>query len=77
MIPNGTQYTAISGCVKLNTEGAGMEHKSGVALEVLSILHNLGATVYAITTSETKISSCINAEVLDNAVVELKKYYGI
>ena len=77
MIPNGTQYTAISGCVKLNTEGAGMEHKSGVALEVLSILHKLGATVYAITTSETKISSCINAEVLNEAVIELKKYYGI
>ena len=77
MISKGTDYTAISGCVKLNTEGAGMEHKSGVALEVLSILHNLGATVYAITTSETKISSCINADVLDKAVVELKKYYGI
>ena len=77
MISKGTDYTAISGCVKLNTEGAGMEHKSGVALEVLSILHNLGATVYAIKTSETKISSCINADVLDKAVVELKKYYGI
>ena len=77
MIPKGTMYTATSGCVKLNTEGAGMEYKSGVALEVLSILHNIGATVYAITTSEAKISSCINADVLDNAVVELKKYYGI
>ena len=77
MITPGTDYTATSGCVKLNTEGAGMEHKSGVALEVLTILNNLGAKVFAITTSETKISSCINAEVLDAAVVALKQYYGI
>lgn len=77
LIPTGTNYKAIIGTVKLTAEGAGMEHKSGVALEVLSILKGLGSTVHAITTSETKISCSINRDVQAAAEAALKKYYGI
>ncbi|MEG2273834.1 MAG: 4-hydroxy-tetrahydrodipicolinate reductase [Clostridia bacterium] len=77
LIPKSIFYTATVGTAKLNTEGAGMEHKSGVALEVLTILKNLGAKVYAITTSETKISCSIESKYLEKAELALKKYYGI
>lgn len=56
----GIPHTSMVGKAKLTAEGAGMEHKSGVALEVLSLIKGVGATVYAITTSETKISCCID-----------------
>lgn len=68
---------AILGACKITAEGAGMEHKSGVALEVLSMLKELGAKIYAITTSETKISCCIDEKSLPAAEAALKKYYGI
>lgn len=77
LISAAIPYTATVGTSKLNTEGAGMEHKSGVALEVLTILRTLGAKVYAITTSETKISCCIDSESLTKAEKALRKYYGI
>ena len=54
-----------------------MAHKSGVALEVLSILKDLGAEVYAVTTSETKISCCVDEKSLPAAETALKKFYGI
>ena len=62
---------------KLTAEGAGMEHKSGVAADVLSLLGKKGAKVYAITTSETKISCCIDSASLATAEKALKSYYGI
>lgn len=77
LIDKKISFKTIINTVKLTTEGAGMEHKSGVALEVLSILKGLGATVHAITTSETKISCCINNDLLAAAESALKKYYGI
>ncbi|HPD01914.1 MAG TPA: 4-hydroxy-tetrahydrodipicolinate reductase [Eubacteriales bacterium] len=70
-------YTEITGAAKLSAEGAGMAHRSGVAMEVLGILEKVGATVFAITTSETKISCCINPEALAEAERLLKEYYGI
>ncbi len=77
LIPANVGHTATVNTAKLTAEGAGMEHKSGVALEVLSILNGVGSTVYAITTSETKISCCINLELLAAAEAALKKYYKI
>ena len=76
-IPSDILYTAAVGAAKISVEGAGMEHKSGVALDVLSILKKAGATVYAITTSETKISCAINAESVDKSISALKGFYGI
>jgi 4-hydroxy-tetrahydrodipicolinate reductase len=70
-------YRSHTGTAKLIIEGAGMEHKSGVALDVLDTLSSLGATVYAITTSETKIACCINASALSDAIAEISKKYNI
>lgn len=77
LIPPTIKHSAIVGMAKLNTEGAGMKHKSGVAFEVLTILKNLGVKVYAITTSETIISCSIDSEKLLVAEKALRKYYGI
>lgn len=77
LIPKNTQFSYVVGTAKLTTEGAGMEHKSGVAFEVLTILKNLGTKIYAITTSETKICCCIDADKLNTAEKALRKYYNI
>lgn len=76
-IPAHLAQNIVLGAGKITAEGAGMEHKSGVALEVLSMLRDLGAKIYAITTSETKISCCIDEKSLPAAEAALKKYYGI
>ena len=54
-----------------------MEHKSGVALEVLNLLTSNKTTVYAITTSETKNSCCIDASSLKNSEMLLKEHFMI
>jgi 4-hydroxy-tetrahydrodipicolinate reductase len=77
MIPSALHHKSTVGKSKITAEGAGMEHKSGIALEVLTLLRNLGAKVYAITTSETKISCCIDTDFISAAEQELKKFYGI
>lgn len=71
------KHKCVVGTVKITAEGAGMEHESGVALDVLSQLKGAGAQIYAITTSETKISCAINREAKADAEVALKRYYGI
>ncbi len=71
------QHTAEVGKAKLTAEGAGMEHKSGVALDVFSILKGVGANIHAISTSETKISCCIDKDKIVEAESALKKYYQI
>ncbi|HKL94002.1 MAG TPA: 4-hydroxy-tetrahydrodipicolinate reductase [Clostridia bacterium] len=70
-------YSKTIGTAKLTIEGAGMEHKSGVALEVMNVLATISAKIFAITTSETKISCCINASALNTAEEALKEHYGI
>lgn len=67
----------VRGACKLTAEGAGMQHKSGVAADVLSLLAGTGACIYAVTTSETKISCCIDSASLATAEKALKSYYGI
>lgn len=70
-------YTAVENAAKLTAEGAGMAHRSGVAMEVLNILDTIGAKVFAITTSETKISCCIDKASCESSESALRKYYGI
>ena len=76
-IPACTLQKTVRGAAKITAEGAGMEHKSGVAADVLSLLRDAGAEVFAITTSETQISCCIDSKSLPAAEAALKKYYGI
>ena len=77
MIPSDTLCKTVRGAAKITAEGAGMQHRSGVAADVLSILREAGAEVFAITTSETQISCCIDAKSLSPAEEAVKKYYGI
>jgi 4-hydroxy-tetrahydrodipicolinate reductase len=65
------------GTAKLTAEGAGMEHKAGVAVDVLTTLKGAGADVYAITTSEIKIACCVSEDASSAAEVALRKYYKI
>lgn len=71
------EHKCVVGTVKITAEGAGMEHQSGVALDVFTQLRSVGAEIYAITTSETKISCAINREAKADAEITLKNYYGI
>ena len=76
-IPSCTLQNTVRGAAKITAEGAGMEHRSGVAADVLGLLRDAGAEVLAITTSETQISCCIDAKALPAAEAAIKKYYGI
>ena len=71
------KFSTTENCSKLTIEGAGMEHKSGVAVEVLNLLMENGTKIYAITTSETKISCCIDAASLSKAENLLKDHFEI
>ncbi|MDR3216188.1 MAG: 4-hydroxy-tetrahydrodipicolinate reductase [Clostridiaceae bacterium] len=70
-------YSTVKNAAKLTIEGAGMPHRSGVAMEVLNILSTASVTVHAITTSETKISLCVKASSLNSAAKALKNFYGL
>lgn len=61
----------------LLVEGAGMEHQYGVANQVLKILRDAGISIYAITTSETNITCCIDRNKVAVGEAALRKYYGI
>ncbi len=74
---SGTAYFAKEHTSKITSEGAGMAHQCGVAKDVLKLLASAGATVYSITTSETKISCCVNSSAVPAAEKALKSYYGI
>ncbi len=71
------EYAIYHEATKINIEGPGMEHKSGVALDVLNYMRKAGASVLAITTSETKISCCIETTNADIAVETLKSNFQI
>lgn len=71
------QYFSKENTSKITSEGAGMAHQCGVAKDVLNILNLSGANVYSITTSETKISCCIDNKSVVPAEKALKKYYKI
>ena len=77
LIPADIPSSTVRGAAKITTEGAGMQHRSGVAADVLTALSDAGAKVLSITTSETQISCCIDARSLPAAEAAVKKYYGI
>ena len=76
-IPADTLCKTVRGAAKITAEGVGMEHRSGVAADVLTALRGAGAEVFAITTSEKQISCCIDARSLPAAEAAVKHYYGI
>lgn len=63
--------------VKLTVEGPGMARQTGVASRFASALARCGIGIEAITTSETKISGCVDASCRDSAANALTEAFGL
>lgn len=63
--------------VKLTVEGPGMAHASGVASKVFDCLAAIEVGAHLITTSETKISLCIDTAQEPQAVSAIREAFGI
>ena len=70
-------YYILKNVGKLNIEGAGMEHSYGIAAQVTKFMTQNEIFVNAITTSETKISLCVNMDKLYVAQALLKEYFDV
>ena len=53
---------------KLTVEGPGMEHQSGVASRLFGALAEKNIGISIITTSETKISFCVDSDKSTEAI---------
>jgi 4-hydroxy-tetrahydrodipicolinate reductase len=62
---------------KITVEGAGMERQSGVAAEVFAVMAKEGIQIRTITTSETKISYCIDSAASTRAVAAIRRVFGL
>ncbi len=60
---------------KLTIEGAGMQRQSGVASRLFGSLAEKGIGIYIITTSETKISFCVDTDKAKDAVSAVSKAF--
>ncbi|MGI6151036.1 MAG: 4-hydroxy-tetrahydrodipicolinate reductase [Christensenellales bacterium] len=66
-----------SGLAKLSVEGFGMEHRPGIAAQMFRVLADANVPVRLVTTSETKISYCIDQKDLDAAIEATQKAFGV
>lgn len=71
------EYDKREGVGKLLISGAGMVHECGVAEEVFTLLDNYDTDIYAVTTSETEISCCIDSHKRKLSEKLLRDHYGI
>jgi len=69
----GFELFTETGITKIVVEGPGMALRSGVAAELLGILHEASIPIRLITTSETKIEVCVNAARATRAVAEIRE----
>lgn len=69
------RYT--SGMAKLSVEGFGMEHRPGIAARMFRVLADANVPVKLVTTSETKISYCIDEKDLKTAIEATRKAFGV
>lgn len=67
----------ITGVVKLTVEGIGMQRQSGVAAKVFDAFAMVGVKIKIITTSETKITMCIDNEDKATAVNTIFAVFGV
>jgi len=65
---DGVEIIATDALSKLTVEGPGMERQSGVAARLFGALAEKGIAISIITTSETKISFCVESERSTEAV---------
>lgn len=64
---SSVQIHTVSGMAKFSIEGAGMEHRPGIAAKMFRLLGEEGIRIKLVTTSETKISYCIEETNLKKA----------
>lgn len=68
---------AIDNITKLTVEGPGMARRHGVASQLFTVLSDANISIELVTTSETKISCCIqNSDVL-NALKVIKEHFSL
>jgi len=79
MVSENTQikFDIMDNITKLTVEGPGMEFQSGVAYRVFSCMAKAGIPIYAVTTSESKISYVSPSKDVDRAVAIIKEEFGI
>jgi 4-hydroxy-tetrahydrodipicolinate reductase len=69
------KFTSVNDTSKITCEGAGMEYQSGVFKDIINILNGVGSKIYLVTTSETKISFCIDSASAREAEKLISNYY--
>ncbi len=67
----------LRGIYKISVEGAGMERQSGVAAKVFSVMAREGISIRTVTTSETKISYCIDLADAERAVAAIREAFQL
>ena len=67
----------LRGIYKISVEGAGMERQSGVAAKVFAVMAGEGISIRTVTTSETKISYCIDLADAERAVAAIREAFGL
>ena len=74
---HGATIIANASLSKLIVEGAGMQRQSGVASKLFGALATRGIGIDIITTSETKISFCVDALRADEAISAVAEAFGL
>lgn len=62
---------------KLTVEGAGMQRQSGVAAKLFGALAEKEIGIYIITTSETKISFCVDSKKAKDAITVVSEAFSL
>ncbi|MDR3050446.1 MAG: 4-hydroxy-tetrahydrodipicolinate reductase [Oscillospiraceae bacterium] len=70
-------YRIAEHLVKLTVEGAGMAHAPGVAARIFRCLAESDVAAHLITTSETKVSVCVDAACEQRAVRAIEAEFGL
>ncbi len=74
-VNDGTKIITDTALSKLTIEGAGMQRQSGVAAALFSALADKDIGIHIITTSETKISFCVDSAKAHDAVAAVSEAF--
>ena len=77
LAPKELHIDSQSGLVKFTVEGFGMEHRPGIAARMFRVMAEGGVVIKLITTSETKISYCIDPKDVAAATQLAKKAFNL
>lgn len=74
---DGVKFDIMDNITKLTVEGPGMEFQSGIAYRVFSCMAKANIPIYAVTTSESKISYVSPSADVARAISIIKEEFGI